>query len=201
MKQSKLGTLFLATVVSAGALVACNNNPNSNTNDSVDSAKQVNENNDTTTSSGTSAMPVDEQDSKFAVNAANGGMTEVEMGNLAKQKATNASVKDFGIMMADDHMKANDELKTLAGSKNVALPSSVGDDNQKKLTDLAQKSAKDFDKAFLDMVISAHKDAIDMFEKESNDGKDADLKAFAYKMLPKLRMHLDSAKAIKDKLK
>jgi putative membrane protein len=203
MKHSKLVILFFVAVLSIWTFEACNNNPNSSTNDSVDSAKQVNENkeNADTMAAGMSTMPVDEQDSKFAVNAANAGMTEVEAGNLGKQKATSTAVKEYAAMFVTDHTKANEELKTLAGSKNITLPSMVGDDMQKKLTDLAQKSAKDFDKDFINMAIDAHKDAIDMFEKESNDGKDADIKAFAYKMLPALRAHLDAAKAIKDKMK
>jgi len=64
-------------------------------------------------------------DNAFVAKAAQGGMAEVELGNLATQKASDQKVKDFGQRMVDDHTKANDELKALATSKGTALPASI----------------------------------------------------------------------------
>lgn len=195
MKHTKLIILFFALLTFTWVLEACNNN-NRSTDDSVEAAKEMNENKDSA-----QQLAVSEDDSKFAVNAANAGMAEVEAGKLAEQKAQSQAVKDLARMIMDDHTKANDELKTLAASKNITLPTVVGEDKQQKLTNLAQKSARNFDKDFLEMAIDEHKNAIDMFEKQSNNGTDADLKAFAYRILPTLRAHLDSARAIKDRMR
>src|SRR4051812_33046602 len=80
--------------------------------DSKDAADSANTVKDTTTS-GKAGVAVDKDDAKFAVDAANGGMAEVALGKLAKEKGVNAKVKDFGDMMVSDHSKANDELKAL----------------------------------------------------------------------------------------
>ena len=98
-------------------------------------------------------------------------------------------------MMVADHEKAGNELKALATSKNVTLPASVGDDHQKKIDSLGNKTGKDFDKAFMKMMKDDHEKAINLFEKNANND-DADVKAFVNKTLPTLRMHLDSVKVI-----
>ena len=194
--MKKVNLLFLSIgIMAAGwAFESCNNGSQGNNQDSVDSAKNMND-------TSTTAMMIDEQDSKFAVNAADIGMAEVEMGKTAEEKAMNAKVKSFASMMVMDHNKANEELKSAAAAKNIALPAAVGDDHQEHITKLSQKTGKDFDKEYMDMMVDGHKKAIDLFEKESTDGKDADLKTWATNMLPSLRQHLDSAKAIRDMLK
>ena len=56
-------------------------------------------------------------DQKFVKKAAQGGMAEVELGKLATQKASSDDVKKIGQRMVDDHTKANDQLKQIAGNK------------------------------------------------------------------------------------
>jgi putative membrane protein len=102
-------------------------------------------------------------------------------------------------MMVTDHTQAGDQLKQLAATKNITLPASLSDDSQKKLDNLSKKTGKDFDKGYTDAMLKDHKDAVDKFQKGSNDLKDADLKNFATQTLPTLQMHLDSIKAIAGK--
>lgn len=194
MKKLNLLVLFAGVIIAGWVFEACNNGSGNNNQDSVDSAKNMNDTSAT-------AMMIDEQDSKFAVNAADISMAEVEMGKTAEQKAMNAKVKSFASMMVADHTKANDELKSAATAKNITLPATVGEDHQDHITKLSQKTGKDFDKEYMDMMVDGHKKAIDLFEKQATDGKDADLKTWANNMLPTLRQHLDSAKAIRDMLK
>ena len=185
---------FLATaLMAAWMLQSCggSNTENAKHEDSVDSAQAVNK----------ETAPVDKESSDFAVNAANGGMMEVELGKIAQEKGVSQRVKDFGAMMVRDHGKANDELKALAGSKNITLPDSVGSDHHDHIVDMSKKTGKDFDKAYIDMMVSDHKDDIDMFEKASNNLTDPELKTFASTTLPTLRAHQDSAKAIQEGLK
>jgi putative membrane protein len=161
--------------------------------DSVEAAKDSNENSTT--------MAVKEDDSEFMVNAANGGMMEVEAGKVAADKAQSKAVKDYAAMMVKDHTKAGDELKALAASKSVTLPAMLAEDEQKHLTDMSAKTGADFDKHYVDMMVDDHDKTIKMFEDEAKDGKDADAKAWAAKTLPTLKQHQDAIKAIKDKMK
>jgi putative membrane protein len=147
------------------------------------------------------AIAVDTTDAKFAVKAANGGMAEVALGKLAQQKATDAKVKDFGAMMVTDHTKANEEFMAIAKSKNITLPATVDADEQKDADDLSKKSGADFDKAYVDKMVDDHKKDIKDFEDETKNAQDPDIKAFAVKTLPVLRMHLQHIEAIKAGLK
>lgn len=177
------------------ALQACNNGAK---NDSTANADSANNAKDTST---TSRLAVNTDDSNFAVEAASGGLAEVELGKLAQTKATNAQVKEFGTMMVDDHTAANNELMELAKLKNISLPSVPGEDEQKVKDDLVQKSGKDFDKAYVDAMIDDHKKDIKLFSDEMKSAKDLDIKAFASKTLPVLQKHLDHIQKIHDSMK
>lgn len=126
---------------------------------------------------------------------------EVELGKLASTNASSPAVKAFGQQMVSDHTKANDELKTLAASKNITLPATPGNKHQDHINDLKEKKGADFDKAYIDLMVDDHKEDVDAFQKEANDGKDAEIKAFAAGKVPTLQHHLDMAKSTKDKLK
>ncbi|MBE7171381.1 MAG: DUF4142 domain-containing protein [Williamsia sp.] len=185
-------SLIAMMVVAACSLQSCGSNNNDKSNeDSVDNARDLNKDNSS----------VEHDDSKFAVDAASGGMLEVALGQLAVQKSQNQRVKNFGSMMVTDHTKANNELKALAGNKNIVLPAALGDDAQKHVDEMSKKTGTDFDKAYIGMMVDDHKDDIDEFEKAADKAKDVDLKSFASTKLPTLRMHLDSAKAIHDAMK
>ncbi len=145
--------------------------------------------------------PVDKESADFAVKVADVGLTEVAMGKLAQEKATDQRVKDFGSMMITDHTKAGDELKAIADRKGITLPSTSSPEHQGMMEKLNDKKGLDWDKAYIDHMIDGHKSTIDDFEKASNNLADADLKAFATNTLPTLKAHLDSAQAIKDYLK
>ncbi len=142
-----------------------------------------------------------QKDADFAVDAAQGGMMEVQLGKLAQSNASSAAVKDFGDMMVRDHSAANDELKSLAAQKNITLPTSLSDDKQQKVNDLSQKKGEDFDKAYIDLMVDDHKKDIDEFQKEANNGNDADIKSWASGKVPVLQGHLDKAQSIQDNMK
>ncbi|WP_293942693.1 MULTISPECIES: DUF4142 domain-containing protein [unclassified Sphingobacterium] len=146
-------------------------------------------------------LSVSEEDAKFVTEAANGGMAEVELGQLAQQKAQHADVKAFGEMMIKDHSKANDELTALAQAKNITVPATVGAEQQKVKDDLAKKAGREFDKAYIDEMVEDHEKDVKLFEDASKNLKDAELKAFVDKTLPTLRTHLEHSKSVKDKLK
>lgn len=188
--------LTAAVAASIFALQACNNNNAKN--DSKANADSANVAKDTST---TATLAVNTDDSQFAVEAANGGLAEVELGKLAQTKATDAKVKDFASMMVTDHTKANTELMNLAKLKNITLPSVPGADEQKIMDDLTKKSGKDFDKAYVDAMVDDHKKDVKAFQDAIKTLKDSDLKAFATKTLPVLQMHLDAITKIQKELK
>lgn len=135
-----------------------------------------------------------EDDTEFAVAAADGGMLEVQLGKLAQTNSTMANVKAFGQMMVDAHSQANEELITLAAQKNITLPTVLSDKNQRKYDDLAAKTGKDFDDAYTDFMVKDHQDDIDMFKKEADKGNDPDLKSWAAGKVSTLEHHLEMAK-------
>jgi len=139
-------------------------------------------------------------DAAFAKEAAIGGMAEVELGNLAQQKASSADVKQFGQRMATDHGKANDELKQWASSKHVTLPSAVDAKAKATHDHLAKLSGDAFDKAYMHDMVTDHHHDIAAFKKESTSGADADLKAWAGKTLPTLEDHLKNAQDVSSKV-
>lgn len=151
--------------------------------------------------SGSIPTTVSKEDAQFVVNTANAGMTEVQMGQIAQQKATGKDVKDFGAMMVTDHTSAGDKLKALAATKNITLPAAISPDMQTNVDAMQNKSSKDFDKAYISMMIDDHKKAIADFEAESKNGTDADIRAFADKTLTTLRMHLSKAEECRKMMK
>jgi putative membrane protein len=143
----------------------------------------------------TSAL-ADSPDSTFYKNAAEGGMSEVELGQLAQEKATNPAVKDFGAMMVKDHSAANMKLKTLAASKQVVLPESPSVMQKASKTKLDMMSGDSFDKSYVKGMIEDHKSDIKEFQKEASEGKDPQARAFAAATLPTLQMHLRKIQSI-----
>lgn len=177
------------------ALWACNNEGK----DSVEQADSANKAN--RGESARSPVATDAESTDFLVKAADGGMAEVQLGELGQQNAVNAKVKDFAAMMVHDHSLANDQVKALAGQRNVTLPATVSDENKNKRDDLAKKSGKDFDKAFMSTMVSDHEKTIRLFKDAAEKANDVEVKTFANNTLPKLQQHLDSAKAIQKRLK
>lgn len=147
-----------------------------------------------------SASAVAEDDSEFAVKAANGGMAEVALSKIAEEKATDPKVKEFAKQMITDHSKANNELKTLATSKNITLPSAPNEEKQKAAADLGGKSGSDFDKAYISLMKKDHDETVKLFEDAQKEVKDSELKAFIDKTLPVIKAHAEHVKSL-DKTK
>jgi len=186
----KKGIPFL--LILAALFVGCNNEASDSV-DKADSANEANANNQTTPGA-------DQASADFLVKAADGGMAEVETGQLAQEKASNSKVKAFASMMVNDHTNANSQVKSLAAARNVTLPTMVSDEHKQKKDELSKKSGADFDKAYMDLMVDDHQKTINLFENASGDVKDSEVKTFADNTLPKLRMHLDSARAIRSGL-
>lgn len=138
------------------------------------------------------------EQSDFMTKAASGGMMEVELGKMAQQKGQMKEVKDFGAMMVTDHQKVNDELRQHASRLNITLPDSMGEDHMDHVNELKEKTGAEFDKAYMDLMVSDHEEDVSAFEDAANNLQDAELKTFASNTLTKLREHHERAKQVKD---
>lgn len=136
----------------------------------------------------------------FVKEAAQGGMAEVKLGELALKQATNGDVKSFGQRMIDDHGKANKELAQLAEKKGMSMPTDLGDKHQKAYDHLSGLKGAEFDKAYMSHMVDDHKEDVEAFQKQAKDGQDEDVKAFATKTLPTLEEHLKMAQEIAGKV-
>lgn len=141
------------------------------------------------------ASTVSSSDRKFMEKAAQGGMAEVQLGKLATQKAESDQVKQFGQRMVDDHTKADQQLKQLASTKGVTLPTSLDKTSQHEYDKLSKLSGAQFDREYMDQMVSDHKKDISEFKSEAKKAKDADVKQFASSTLPTLEEHLNLAQA------
>lgn len=134
-------------------------------------------------------------DRKFMEKAAQGGIAEVKLGELAMQKAQSDDVKKFGQRMVDDHSKANDQLKQVASTKGVTLPTETDKSSQREYDKLSKMSGAQFDREYMDHMVSDHKKDVSEFQKEAKSAKDADVKQFASSTLPVLQQHLQLAQS------
>ena len=140
-------------------------------------------------------------DHTFVTKAAHGGLAEVKLGTLATQKADHADVKAFGQQMVDDHSKANDELKQLASSKGITLPTDLDAKDQATYDRLSKLSGAEFDRAYMRDMVADHRTDVNEFRHESQHGADPDVKAWAAKTLPTLEHHLQMAESTDAKVK
>ena len=202
--KSIIKLLLLGTVTAT--LASCSGNGSKSATD-TDSVANINSNSvDAATDSNNKELKVKDStevkaDYEYAVKAADGGMLEVQLGKLAQTKATSPKVLEFAKMMVTDHSKANAELMAIAGTKMITLPAILSNTHQKDYDDMAKLDKKDFDKAYTDYMVKDHKEDIEAFKKEAQDGKDAELKAFAAKHVPILEHHLQMAQQANDAVK
>lgn len=133
---------------------------------------------------------------EFMANAARGGMLEVQLGNLAAQKASSNDVKQFGERMATDHSQLGQKLQQLASNLGVSLPQDLKPEQQNAVSRLEKLSGKAFDREFMREIISDHTKAVSEFERAASQAPNADIKQFASEALPTLRDHLKRAREI-----
>jgi len=144
------------------------------------------------------AIGVSPSTQDFVIEAANSDMLEIASSKLALSKG-DAKLKPFADKMIEDHTKTSSEVKALvsSGKVKVDLPATMDKAHQSKLDKLSGLTGPDFTKEYESMQVSAHKDAVSLFERYSKSGDNADLKAFAANTLPHLQEHLKMAQTLK----
>lgn len=143
-----------------------------------------------------SALGIAPKTEDFIKEVAMSDMLEIEAAKIAQQKGNPAEQK-FAAQMLTDHTKTSTELKGLvSGEMKAAIPASLDDASQKKLDKLRDAKPEDFAGQYDPMQVSAHKDAVSLFERYAKGGDDAKLKDWAGKTLPALQHHLEMAQDI-----
>jgi putative membrane protein len=136
-------------------------------------------------------------DKSFIEKAAKCSTGEADISRVIADRTQNPAVRTFAQKMVDDHGSANKALATLAASKGVELPAKDMADANK----WSSKSGKGLDEDYMDKMVSDHKDAVELFQKEADKGEDAETKAFARDTLPTLQHHLEMALDLEKTLK
>jgi putative membrane protein len=148
-----------------------------------------------------SALGIAPKTEDFIKEAATSDMLEIEAAKIAQQK-DNADEKKFAEQMITDHTKTSSELKGMVPAEMTsAIPPSLDDSSQKKLDKLRDAKPADFAGDYDPMQVSAHKDAVSLFERYANGGENAKLKDWAGKTLPALQHHLQMAEQMNDNRK
>lgn len=142
------------------------------------------------------AQSLSDADREFIKKAAEGGAVEVELGNLATQRASRPVVKEFGAKMVKDHGAANAELATLARAKGVDMPTTLDPAHQAVRDRLMALQGTDFDRAYMQEMVKDHTQDVAEFEKASQTAADQDVRSWAAAKLPMLREHLAIARDV-----
>jgi putative membrane protein len=196
--KTYFAVLFGAATLALGA-ASCSSKP-----DSVEQAQATNNANkgmtnaDTTvtTAQGVSGVQRPAFDSQFMTKAASGGMLEVQLGQAMAKRATSPEVKQFAQEMVTDHTKNNDQLKALAAQKNITLPTTLGEDQQKVYDDVLAEKGPALDQKYVQAMLADHGDDIKEYQEAIAKSGDRDIQAFAQQTLPVLQMHLGMAQKI-----
>jgi putative membrane protein len=158
-------------------------------------------NQDTSNNAYTGNIEHSKSDSEFVLAAADGGMLEVRLGELALTRALSPEVKSFAQSMVTDHGKANEELKTLASKSNISIPETLSATSQEKYDAIAQKVGEDFDRAYAEAMIADHKETIENFYVEANKDTVSEISDWAEAKVSILEHHLTMAKRMYDIVK
>lgn len=191
MLQGGAATTAMLCLVSLGAMAQT-----SNDNQTAQPSQNQSMSSSSSSNSGSSSAKLSAADKMFVKKAAQGGMAEVELGQLATQKAQSDDVKKFGQRMVDDHTKANDQLKQIASQEGVQVPTSLDAKDQALKDHLSKLSGEQFDRMYMQHMVQDHRQDIAEFQKEANSGKDQSVKDFASQTLPTLQSHLKEAQQV-----
>lgn len=175
----------------AASIVACNDN---RANEANNTAAR-----DTGAAIGTAGASADRD---WIEDQLEDGQAEINLAQLATERATSPQVKGFAQMMVKDHQAAGDELKQAAAAANVQInpPAELDSDHKDLQEDLAKLSGRDFDRKYIDAMVDEHQEAVNELEKKT-DSDNMQVRQWASKTLPTVKQHLERAKQIQETLK
>ncbi len=200
MKSQIVAALALSLVLAACKSETTDGLPATETTGTAQSPSTATSDPSTTAATGGTSSTASPQDKEWISQAGMAGLAEVQMGNLALQKAQSADVKAFAQRMVTDHTTANEELVQLTTAKGLTLPAQLAGEHQAGLEHLTGLSGAEFDKAYMEHMVADHEKAVGLFTTGSNSAQDPDIKAYAAKNLPILQEHARLAGEVNAKL-
>ncbi|MDF2190297.1 DUF4142 domain-containing protein [Paraflavitalea sp. CAU 1676] len=142
-----------------------------------------------------------EDKAAFVVDAVSGNIAEVKLAQLAIEKSSDKEIKDIAKSLEADHTAALNDLRTLATNKAISIPTDEPDKTKEQIKDLSDDQPADFNKNWVKALMDKHEKTISDYEKELNNSKDEDIKAWITKVLPVIRTHHDKLMAINSRVK
>jgi putative membrane protein len=148
-----------------------------------------------------SATPLSTADLQFVATAAESNDAEMDIAELARSTTKNSELKTLAERIEADHKQSNRELMEIADKKDADFPGAIGlpgmTEAQKVDRDrLDQLAGAEFDRAWIDHMVTEHQKAIDLYTGTGTRAADTDVKAYADRTLPVLRAHLEEAKRL-----
>lgn len=150
----------------------------------------------TNTQPGTNQNSNSTLDQNFLRQAAQINLLEVQLGQLATQRAASPAVRQYAQRIIQDHTQATTQLQQLARQNGATLPTSVDAQSTALVNQLTRLSGADFDAAYLREMINSHNQAIALFQRQAQQGQSPEMRVFATNTLPLLRQHLELARQI-----
>jgi putative membrane protein len=180
-------TLLFATLFAAILLQTCHGNNSGGDDDTTNYAA------DTTNNAN---IVIGKEDALFVTQVAEGCLAEIKIGLLGKQKGSDKRVRNMGAIMVKDLTKGKGRLEMLAKAKKITLPTAIDSIDEKSIAELAKKSGKDFDHAYLDKIREDYKKAMALFQATSKNAYDPQIKQFAARNILTIQRHLDLIDAV-----
>ena len=196
------GKLFGLVLVAAGSFfIACGDDADQNASDENSDTTAVTRNEAESSNDSVANSKAAEKNAQFVVDVVASNYGEVKLAKLAQQKASNSELKDVAKQLETDHNAVLSDLKQLASTKGISIPTEESGEAKDKLKELTDEKTSEFDKEWCETLMDSHKASISKFENAANDLSDPDIKNFANAVLPKLRTHHDRLMECHKKLK
>ena len=141
-----------------------------------------------------------QSEQEFMMKATQANLTEIAGARSALQKSANDEVKEYANMIKSDHTSALEDLTDLMKDKNVAQPKTIDARTQQDIDRMNNLTGGEFDREFINMMVSDHQKAIELFRDQQTSSQDQDVKKYVDKVLPNLEVHLDTAQRLQTKL-
>jgi putative membrane protein len=134
----------------------------------------------------------------FLIEAVDARMMDLAQGRLAKERGTTAAIREYGDLMINDQTRLLNELKIIAASKEIVLPSTISRKKEDALAELRDEEGEAFDEKFIRMMITDHRRDVSKF-RTATSFDDGDVKTFATNNLPLIQSHLNKIEALEKK--
>lgn len=138
--------------------------------------------------------------SRFALEAAMGNNAEVDTGYLAWQKGSSPEVRQFGLRMVSDHADLNSMLAGAAQRLRIPLSDQVTPEQRATFERLSALSGPEFDRAYMTEMVRDHQEDLEKYKFQAVAAVDPYMQEYARRALPIIESHLESARAIQQRL-